>query len=104
MPTFRDDGLHCVLCTVHFILYLISHIVDPLPSNLASSNQGANRVRTDRLESGQLGQGQFTLTAMSYIALAVPFVLAYIAWVWRLMDAKKLDASEFEGETAKELY
>ncbi|WP_462324570.1 hypothetical protein [Desulfoplanes sp.] len=56
------------------------------------------------MESGQLGQGQFTLTAMSYIALAVPFVLAYIAWVWRLMDAKKLDASEFEGETAKELY
>ncbi len=46
----------------------------------------------------------YTLTAMSYIALAVPFVLAYIAWVWRLMDAKKLDASEFEGETAKELY
>ena len=46
----------------------------------------------------------YTLTAMSYIALAVPFVLAYIAWVWKLMDAKKIDASEFEGETAKELY
>jgi cytochrome d ubiquinol oxidase subunit II len=46
----------------------------------------------------------YTLTAMSYIALAVPFVLAYIAWVWKLMDAKKLDASEFDGETANDLY
>ncbi len=46
----------------------------------------------------------YTLTAMSYIALAVPFVLAYIAWVWRLMDRKKLDVSEFEGEAARELY
>jgi cytochrome d ubiquinol oxidase subunit II len=46
----------------------------------------------------------YTLTAMSYIALAVPFVLAYIAWVWRIMDRKKLDVSEFEGEAAKELY
>jgi cytochrome d ubiquinol oxidase subunit II len=41
---------------------------------------------------------------MAYIALAVPFVLAYIAWVWRIMDRKKLDVSEFEGEAAKELY
>ncbi len=46
----------------------------------------------------------YTLTAMSYIALAVPFVLAYIAWVWKLMDAKKLDVTEFDGAEAKELY
>jgi len=36
----------------------------------------------------------YTLTAMSYVALAVPFVLAYIAYFWHLMDAKKLTAAE----------
>ena len=36
----------------------------------------------------------YTLTMMSYVALAVPFVLAYIAWVWRQMDGKKLTLDE----------
>ncbi len=46
----------------------------------------------------------YTLTAMSYIALAVPVVLAYIAYVWKLMDAKKMDETELAGDVAKELY
>jgi cytochrome d ubiquinol oxidase subunit II len=46
----------------------------------------------------------YTLTAMSYIALAVPFVLAYIAYVWRSMDAKKLSVADMEGEGAEDLY
>lgn len=36
----------------------------------------------------------YTLTMMSYVAIAVPFVLAYIAWVWRQMDGKKLSLDE----------
>jgi cytochrome d ubiquinol oxidase subunit II len=46
----------------------------------------------------------YTLTAMSYVALAVPFVLAYIAYFWRLMDARKLSAGEVSDFQAKELY
>jgi len=46
----------------------------------------------------------YTLAAMSYIALAVPFVLAYIAYVWRAMDSQKLTAAEMGGEDAEELY
>ncbi len=42
----------------------------------------------------------FTLTAMTYVALAIPFVLAYIAYVWKLMDAKKLEVSDIEGDKA----
>lgn len=30
----------------------------------------------------------FTLTAMSYVSLIIPFVLAYIAYAWRSMDRK----------------
>ncbi|RKD91405.1 cytochrome d ubiquinol oxidase subunit II [Mangrovibacterium diazotrophicum] len=36
----------------------------------------------------------FTLTAMSYVSLFVPFVLAYIWWVWKAMNSKKIDAEE----------
>jgi cytochrome d ubiquinol oxidase subunit II len=46
----------------------------------------------------------YTLTAMSYVAIAVPFVLAYIACVWRMMDTRKLSAADLKGEAAKDLY
>jgi len=47
---------------------------------------------------------KYTLTVMSYVALAVPFVLAYVAYVWMLMDAKKLTLAELKGEDAEEMY
>ena len=46
----------------------------------------------------------YTLTAMTYVALAVPGVVAYIWYVWRQMDARKLSPAEMDGEYAKELY
>ncbi|NCC25315.1 MAG: cytochrome d ubiquinol oxidase subunit II [Deltaproteobacteria bacterium] len=46
----------------------------------------------------------YTLTAMSYIALAVPLVLGYIAWVWRAMDKKPLSLGELERQDPDELY
>jgi len=46
----------------------------------------------------------YTLTAMTYVALAVPFVIAYIWYVWRQMDAKKISPAELDGEYAKDLY
>jgi cytochrome d ubiquinol oxidase subunit II len=36
----------------------------------------------------------YTLTAMTYVAMTIPFVLAYIAYVWRAMDIGKLTADE----------
>ncbi|HTX87991.1 MAG TPA: cytochrome d ubiquinol oxidase subunit II [Bacteroidales bacterium] len=41
----------------------------------------------------------YTLTAMSYVSLLVPFVLAYIAYAWWSMNRKKIDAAEMEEET-----
>lgn len=41
----------------------------------------------------------YTLTMMSYVALLVPFVLAYIAWVWRQMDARRLTPEEVAGDS-----
>ena len=45
----------------------------------------------------------YTLTAMTYIALAVPFVLAYIAYVWKQMDSRKLTLADISGEN-KQAY
>ena len=46
----------------------------------------------------------YTLTAMTYVALAVPFVIAYIWYVWKQMDARKLTVAELNGNDAKEMY
>ncbi len=46
----------------------------------------------------------YTLTAMSYVALAVPFVLGYIAYFWYLMDARKITVADLSGEAADDLY
>jgi cytochrome bd ubiquinol oxidase subunit II len=37
---------------------------------------------------------QFTLTTMTYVALGIPFVLAYIAYVWKQMDSQKMTSQE----------
>jgi cytochrome d ubiquinol oxidase subunit II len=40
----------------------------------------------------------YTLTAMSYVSLMVPFVIAYIVWAWRAINNKKLDVEEVQAE------
>jgi cytochrome d ubiquinol oxidase subunit II len=39
----------------------------------------------------------YTLTVMSYVSLAVPLVIAYIYWVWRALDKKKIDKTEMQN-------
>jgi cytochrome bd ubiquinol oxidase subunit II len=39
---------------------------------------------------------QYTLTVMSYVSLTVPFVLAYIYFVWKALDKKKIDLTEMK--------
>ena len=46
----------------------------------------------------------YTLTAMSYVALAVPFVLAYIAYFWNRMDFRKLAVSEVGSQEENGAY
>jgi cytochrome bd-type quinol oxidase subunit 2 len=41
---------------------------------------------------------------MSYVALIIPLALAYIVYVWYLMDAKKISAAEVTGKEADEMY
>ncbi len=43
---------------------------------------------------------EFTLRTMFYVSLLVPFVLAYIVYAWRAIDAKKLDKEEIRTDHA----
>ena len=43
----------------------------------------------------------FTLQTMTIVSILVPFVVAYIAYVWHLMDRKKIDKKEL---TEDEVY
>ncbi len=40
----------------------------------------------------------YTLSAMTYVAMVIPIVLAYIAWVWYLMDRGKLKAEDVTAQ------
>jgi cytochrome d ubiquinol oxidase subunit II len=46
----------------------------------------------------------YTLTVMSYVALAVPLVIAYIWYVWQQMDAGKLSLSDLTGKEGQDTY
>lgn len=42
----------------------------------------------DSLTIRNASSSQFTLTTMAWVSLLIPFVIAYIAYVWRAMDRK----------------
>lgn len=39
----------------------------------------------------------YTLTAMSYVSLIIPFVLIYIVYVWRIINKKKVEIKDLDG-------
>ncbi len=46
----------------------------------------------------------YTLQVMTWVALLIPFVLAYVAYVWWSMDSRKLRLDEVSGEGSAEVY
>ncbi|MCX6284336.1 MAG: cytochrome d ubiquinol oxidase subunit II [Bacteroidetes bacterium] len=70
---------------------------------LAGYNHTAYYPSTYDLQSSlsieNSSSSHYTLTAMSYVSLLVPFVLAYIWYVWRAMDKKKISTEELQSES-----
>ncbi|HBS85915.1 MAG: cytochrome d ubiquinol oxidase subunit II [Bacteroidetes bacterium GWF2_38_335] len=50
----------------------------------------------DSLTIQNASSSHYTLSAMSYVSLAVPFVIAYIWYAWRSINNKKIDLAEIE--------
>lgn len=70
---------------------------------LAGFNNTAYYPSTADLQSSLTIQNSssshYTLTAMSYVSLLIPFVLAYIYWAWKVINNKKIDISEVETDS-----
>jgi cytochrome d ubiquinol oxidase subunit II len=88
--SFWLGGIGTVLTV--FALFLIAGLNQtafyPSYSNLQSS-----------LHIGNACSSQYTLTAMSYVSLMVPFVFAYIWYAWKSINNKKLTKEELETES-----
>jgi len=70
---------------------------------LAGFNHTAFYPSTYDLQSSltiqNASSSHYTLTAMSYVSLMVPFVIAYIWYAWRAISKKRIDAEEMEGDS-----
>jgi cytochrome d ubiquinol oxidase subunit II len=70
---------------------------------LAGFNHTAYYPSTYDLQSsltiGNSSSSHYTLTAMSYVSLFIPFVVAYIWYAWRSMDKKKINLEEIKSDS-----
>ena len=67
---------------------------------LAGFNNTAYYPSTYDLQSSltihNSSSSHYTLTAMSYVSLLIPFVIAYIWYAWKAINSRKIDAAEME--------
>ena len=55
----------------------------------------------DSLTIRNASSSEFTLRTMSYVSILIPFVIAYIVYVWHCMDKKKLTPESLESTDHK---
>jgi len=58
----------------------------------------------DSLTIENASSSKYTLVAMSYVSLMVPFVLAYIIYVWRKLNNKPIDETVITDKKEEHLY
>ena len=85
---FSGFGVIFVVTSLLCLLGFNATPIYPSLSHLASS-----------LTIENSSSSHYTLTAMSYVSLGVPFVLCYIYFVWRSMDKTKITSAEIEADS-----
>lgn len=85
---FSGFGVILVVTSLLCLLGFNATPIYPSLSDLASS-----------LTIENSSSSHYTLTAMSYVSLGVPFVLCYIYLVWRAMDKTKITSAEIEADS-----
>jgi len=92
----RDSGNGILFAGPGTILVVFSLFM------LAGMNNTAFYPSTHDLQSSltivNASSSHYTLVAMSWVSLIVPFVLAYIIYAWRALNKKKIDEKEMEEE------
>lgn len=94
-----ENGMSCCIKTggVGVVLTVMMLFLNVGLNNTSFYPSIANLQSSLTIEnsSGSL----YTLTVMSYVSLLVPFVLAYIVYVWYQMDRVKLTQEEIEEDS-----
>ncbi len=85
---FSGIGTVLVVLSLLCLLGFNNTAIYPSISNLQSS-----------LNIQNSSSSKYTLVTMSYVSLLVPFVLAYIIFVWRIMDRKKITLDEVKSDS-----
>jgi cytochrome d ubiquinol oxidase subunit II len=85
---FSGFGVILVVTSLLCLLGFNATPIYPSLSHLASS-----------LSIENSSSSHYTLSAMSYVSLGVPFVLGYIYVVWRAMDKTKITSAEIEADS-----
>jgi cytochrome bd ubiquinol oxidase subunit II len=85
---FSGFGVILVVTSLLCLLGFNATPIYPSLSHLASS-----------LTIENSSSSHYTLTAMSYVSLGVPFVLGYIYVVWRAMDKTNITSAEIEADS-----
>ena len=84
---FSGVGTLLVVLSLFCLLGFNATTIYPSLSDLSSS-----------LTIENSSSSHYTLSTMSYVSLGVPFVLAYIIAVWRVMDRKKITSEEIASD------
>jgi len=78
------------------ILTVFSLFLDAGLNNTAFYPSNFDFQSSITIENGS--SSAYTLTAMSYVSILVPFVAAYIFWAWRAINKKQIDEDELKEE------
>lgn len=103
-PAFYITSLGVVLAVLSLFLLAGYNDTSYYPSVGYGLEKGSvlyNQSLQSSLTIRNSSSSHFTLTAMSYVSLFVPFVLAYIIIVWRSMNKKQLNLHELNSEMHK---
>jgi cytochrome d ubiquinol oxidase subunit II len=84
---YAGSGSVLVVFSLFLVAGLNSTSFYPSTSDLQSS-----------LTIQNASSSHFTLTVMSYVSLLVPFVVAYIWYVWKALNVKRIDKEEMASD------
>ncbi|MDK2909693.1 MAG: cytochrome bd ubiquinol oxidase subunit [Bacteroidales bacterium] len=66
--------------------------------SLGEGTEAFDKFLQSSLTIQNSSSSHYTLTVMSYVSLLVPFVLAYIAWVWKSLNNKQVSEEEMKED------
>lgn len=80
--------------------FLVGLVVLLLPAYNGTAFYPSSVALGSSLTIHNASSSRYTLVAMTWVALAIPLVLAYIAWIWRQMNGRKVGLADARSKAA----